>query len=64
MLHERETAMRLFTIAMMGLAMTFGLRSCHTTPLQHLPSAVVHLAGAAVSAFEKCSREGPCYPRA
>ncbi len=52
--------MRLFTIAMMSLAMSLGLRSCHTAPL---PSVIVHVAGVAVSAFEKCSREGPCYPR-
>lgn len=52
--------MRLFMFAMMSFAMTLGLRSCHTAPL---PSVVVQLADNAVSAFEKCSRDGPCYPR-
>lgn len=55
--------MRLFAIVMMSLAMTLGLRSCHAAPLQNPSSVVIQLAGTAVSAFEKCSRDGPCYPR-
>ena len=54
--------MRRFAIAMMSLALALGVWSC-AAPRRSGPAVILHLADAAVSSFEKCSQEGPCYPR-
>lgn len=57
-----ETAMRRFTIVMMSLALALGVWSC-AAPQRNGPAVIIYLADVAISSFEKCTQEGPCYPR-